>query len=205
MPIHQLKNISEHGKVGVWNISETKEKLIELLAVKGFNIDSIPTYKNESHLKQWLAVRLLCYAFLDDFEISYNENGKPYLNSGIELSVSHSGNYAAIIINNTKCGIDIEKISPKVERIKHKFLNESELKLINSSNNQLETLTIYWSAKEALYKLYGDKELIFKDQLLINSTSDKNLLEGIIKTESVYQSYNMEVDFFSDYVLVYTI
>src|SRR5690606_36591656 len=99
-----------------------------------------------------------------DFNISYDENGKPYLNNGLAFSISHSGIYAAIIINKTGCGIDIEKISPKVERIKHKFLNDTDLELIDSLDDYpLKILTMYWCAKEALYKLYGNKKLIFKD------------------------------------------
>lgn len=205
MPIYQLKNISELGKIGIWNITENTDRLLHLLSNKGFDTTTIPKKKNDLHLKQWLAVRLLCYEFLNDFEINYAKNGKPLLTNGLGFSVSHSGNYAAIIINDTPCGIDIEKVSEKVDRIKHKFLNKAELDDIHSSDHPLRMLTIYWSAKEALYKLYGKKELIFQDQLLISPLKDADLFNGTIQTKKMKHSYTLKVEFFEEYVLVYTI
>lgn len=205
MPVLQLKKISDHGKIGIWNIIEEKDELIRLLLEKGFDVLDIPESKNESHIKQWLAVRLLCYEFFNDYKIRYTDKGKPFLNNEWEISISHSGNYAAIIINQFPCGIDIEKISPKVDKIKHKFLNQTELDFIESSTDQFKLLTMFWSAKETLYKLYGEKELIFKDHLLIHLSNQKNHLKGMITTNEINQSYDMKVDFFNDYLLVYTI
>ena len=128
MPVHQYKNVTKNVKLGIWFINESSEKLIELAQEKGIKLNDLPQVKNKNRVKQWLVTRLLLNHFFSDTSIIYDEKGKPFLSNGWNISISHSGDYVAIIINETEnCGIDIEKVSNKVERIKHKFLNETDL------------------------------------------------------------------------------
>lgn len=201
MPILQKKNYSVHQQIGVWHILESIDDLINLLKIKGFDVNNLLETKNELRLKQWLAVRLLLLEFYPNETIHYNKFGKPFLVNGVEISVSHANEYAAITLNTEKkCGIDIEKISAKVEKIKHKFLNEKELALANS----LEKLTAFWCAKEALYKLYGEKELIFNEQLLLEPLNE-SLIKGTIKHGDKAEEHNLVVEKIDDFLLVYTI
>ncbi len=212
MPTYQIKNISQNVKIGIWKITETKEELILLLTKIGFDIDNILATNNKQHLKQWVATRLLLNNFFTDVKISYDDFGKPYLDNGWFISITHSNEFVAIIINkNDNCGIDIEKITPKVERIKHKFLNPLDLQNITS----LTHLTLYWSVKEALYKYYGKKEILFIEHLFIEDFDENNVsFKGKIEINnppSLPQGRNFQIELpmawekIENYVLVYTL
>ncbi|MGE0562598.1 MAG: 4'-phosphopantetheinyl transferase superfamily protein [Flavobacteriales bacterium] len=202
MPLLNKKNITNTLSVGVWKISETKEELLECYKKIGGDIISVVETKSETRIKQWLSVRLLLNEFYSNVSITYDKFGKPMLSNESELSISHAGNYAVIALNTVKkCGIDIEQISAKVERIKHKFLSSEELKKVSS----VEELTLFWCAKEALYKLYGEKELIFNEQLLVDYKIKPNTLLGRIKINEREEKHELLAEKIEDYFLVYTI
>ena len=78
--------------------------------------------------------------------------GRPYLSHG-NISLAHTKQYAAVAYHsNHACGIDIEYISERVRHIRHKFLNQKELRAFGHS---LKTLTIAWCAKEAPLQIAG--------------------------------------------------
>jgi phosphopantetheinyl transferase len=203
MPIYQLNNVSETIKIGVWKITETKKQLLEQLSTVGFNESTIPQKKTERGLKEWLSTRLLTATFFEKVQITYNPLGKPFLDNGWNLSISHSNDFVAIIVNKQNdCGIDIEKISDKVGRIKHKFLNPSDLKNITTA----EHLTLYWGAKEALYKYYGKKEVLFIEHLFIKDFSPKkNTFKGEINRQDLKVTVPMQYEIIEDYILTYTL
>lgn len=202
MPIHQHKNIAKTIKLGMWVIEEDIDELLNIAKNKNINIKDIPEVKNQSKIKQWLATRLLLNNYFTDVTIVYNEKGKPFLSNGWNISISHSGDYVVILLNEkNNCGIDIEKISNKTEKIKHKFLNESDLKKIITEQD----LTIYWSAKETLYKFYGKKEVLFIENLFIEDfSSSKNTFTGIINMPDLKTKLNLVWEKIEDYILVYT-
>ncbi len=204
MPIYELKNISETKKIGIWKITESKEELLNLASYLPYQI-SIPNTKNENRIKQWLTTRLLLVDFFDDVQILYDEFGKPYLANNWNISISHTTNFVVILLNRKEsCGVDIEKINSKVERIKHKFLSEDDLQKIKSEKG----LTIYWSAKEALYKYYGKKEVLFIENLYIkdfNFNSNSNTFKGIIKMSDLKKEIKMNWEEIEDHILVYTV
>lgn len=202
MPIYQKKNITESIKVAIWKTDETELELIDLLTKRGISTEGKPNISNPLKIKHWLATRLLVNEFFDDVTIIYNALGKPILSNNWFISISHSNEFAAIIVNKkTECGIDIEKISPKVDRIKHKFLNSSDL--INITT--LEELTLYWGAKEALYKYYGKKEVLFIEHLFINDFSINNTnFIGKINMPNFKVEVPMTWEKLEDFMLVYT-
>jgi phosphopantetheinyl transferase len=58
-------------------------------------------------------------------------------------------------------------ITPRVEKVKHKFLHPEELRFVNSQSNsqQINLLTLLWSAKEAMFKWYGLGEVDFSEMM----------------------------------------
>jgi 4'-phosphopantetheinyl transferase len=203
MPVYQIKNVSESIKVGVWKITETQENLLKTLINKGFDESTIYQTKNKQRLKQWLATRLLLTSFFENSSIIYDELGKPHLDNNWFISISHSNEFVAIILNkDNHCGIDIEKVSEKVGRIKHKFLNPTDLQNIISN----EHLTLYWGAKEALYKYYGKKEVLFIENLFLEEFSENNnSFNGKIELPDFKITLPMSWEKIEDYVLVYTV
>lgn len=203
MPIYQINNVSETVKVGVWKITETEKKLLNTLTNKGFDQSTIYETKNKQRLKQWLATRILLSHFFDNTTILYDNLGKPHLDNGWHISISHSNEFVAINLNKKcDCGIDIEKITPKVERINHKFLNPLDLQTITS----LEHLTLYWGAKESLYKYYGKKEVLFIENLFIHNFSEnENTFNGEIKMPDFQKKIPMAWENIEGFMLVYTV
>jgi len=203
MPIYQTNNISDNLKIAIWKITETEDELTNELVLVGFELNSIYKTKNKQRLKQWLATRLLLNDFFKDVKVIYDSLGKPSLDNGWNISISHSNDFVAINLNkDDDCGIDIEKITPKIERIKHKFLNNIDLENVIS----LEHLIIYWGAKEALYKYYGKKEVLFIENLFINNfNKSNNKFNGKIKMADFQKEIPMMWEKVEDFVMVYTL
>jgi 4'-phosphopantetheinyl transferase len=98
--------------------------------------------------------------------ISYLENGKPYIENGPSISISHGSEVAGFIRSDKTIGLDIQLITPQLGRIRNKYCHPDELKVASESNNVLEYLTLLWSAKEAVFKMYGEG-LVFAEQIRI--------------------------------------
>ena len=173
MPL--IKKIKTKGLalIGIWDIQESFSELLELAAKEKLQFE-LPNFKDENRKREWLTVRILASVLSKQkgIHILYDEHGKPYFeNQKYHLSFTHSGQYAAVIIHrNCRVGIDMEPISPKAQNVKHKFLNHYELNFINVLNNHNDFIyTLFWSAKECLYKLNGEQGLSFKNKIHIYS------------------------------------
>lgn len=169
MPIVFTKQIDEDTVLGVWKIEETESTLISGLQLKAHELALIQSLSNSKRILHWLSTRLLLRTLLktDDYiDCQMDEHGKPYLtNIDAHISLSHSYDYAAVIVSKTKkVGVDIELIKHKIKSIKHKFLSDVELaqKQIGDNTNGLY---VAWCAKEAIYKWNGKKGLEFKKHI----------------------------------------
>jgi 4'-phosphopantetheinyl transferase len=133
-------------------------------------------YQNIAHeVKQleWLASRFLAKKLAEDLDINFkgllkDSFNKPYLqDSHHHLSISHSRHFVAAAIHlHRPVGVDIETVSPRLHIIEHKFLTEKERSFAAGS---VHNLTLLWSAKEAMYKLWGKRGLHFQQQLLVEA------------------------------------
>ncbi len=126
-------------------------------------------------------------------KIFHNEDGKPMLNNGLNISISHTRGYIAIILSETKnVGIDIEYVSDRVEKISSRFMREDE------SADDIISLLVHWCAKETLYKLFSSEHLDFMNiKVNIGETvSATNLLDNI--------TVPLFVESTSNYVLTYS-
>lgn len=157
---------------------------------------------------EFLASRQLISEMCERMNIPYqgihkDDFGKPHLiNSKFHLSISHSYPMVACAIHpGAPCGIDIESARPQLLKIKHKFLNKEEL---TYCGEDLNNLCLHWSAKEALYKLYGRKRLIFSEQLAVRSIIDNEIKAQIILGEQV-ENYILNYEYFLEYFIVYSV
>ncbi len=171
MPIVFNKKIDDQSVLAVWKIEETEEELIVNLQLKEHELAVIESLGNGKRMLHWLSTRVLLRTMLntsDYIDCQMDEHGKPYLvNSSKHISLSHSYDYAAVIISDgKKVGVDIELIKHKIKTIKHKFLSDVELaqKQIGDNTNGLY---VCWCAKEAIYKWHGKKGLEFKRDIHI--------------------------------------
>ena len=195
--------------MAVWDISETETELSEMISLSVDDKKFLRETKHESRRLQWIASRVLLKEICgkNDLRISYDVFGKPFLeNSEIKISISHSHNKIAFIINKEETGIDIELIKEKIERIQNKFMSAAELKNIKAENKK-EMLSIYWCVKESLYKLYGEKELHFKENILIDdfNYNKEGVISGKIVTEKFNRNFRLSYLKLDDYMLAHVL
>lgn len=188
----------------LWTIEESKDELLEILNFNPDIIEQISAFNSEKRTLEYLAVRCALKEVLPNAIISYDNNGKPYLNNcNYNISISHTGHFAAIIISQShSTGIDIERITERVERVKHKFLSENELSNIDSKSERTH-LALLWAAKEATYKILNIPQLSFYD---IETDKFQPYLNGDfnakIKNNDIL---NLQYKVYRDFVLVWTI
>ncbi|WP_379087640.1 4'-phosphopantetheinyl transferase family protein [Pedobacter sp. UC225_65] len=212
MPIVFNKRIDDETILAVWKIEETEEQLLSSLQLKQHELDVIASLSNGKRALHWLSTRVLLRTMLntaDYIDCRMDEHGKPYLvNSTTHISLSHSYDYAAVIVSkNKKVGVDIELIKHKIKSIKHKFLSDVELaqKQIGDNTNGLY---VSWCAKEAVYKWHGKKGLEFKQHIHIKPFKLKGEGSLQVLVELPEGLRELEVNYFKtkdDYMLGYVV
>jgi 4'-phosphopantetheinyl transferase EntD len=154
--------------IGIIPIQYDAETLLLQLAHKEWYLPFIENM-TEKRKCEWLSVRVLLKKLLGtEKEIRYNPLGKPYLSDhSSHIGISHTKGYAALIVDKKKeVAIDIETISPRIDRIRSRFLNGEEEIAISKVNERIHLL-LHWTAKETIFKLLNTKKVDFKSHLHI--------------------------------------
>jgi phosphopantetheinyl transferase len=172
------KDIFQMGRsiIGVAAIRDDSESLLALLENKNLYLPAIEKM-TEFRKQEWLSVRVLLKEMLgEEIEILYLSSGKPYLaDHSLHIGISHTKcrgddkplGYVALILNkDEEVAIDIEQISPRVEKIQSRFTSEAEEKSLSKAN-KLKHLLLHWSAKESIFKILNISNVSFKNQLHI--------------------------------------
>jgi phosphopantetheinyl transferase len=177
MPLFYQQNINDETRLAIWKIEEPES----------FFESKVPIKKDVSHPHkrlQHLAGRYLLPYLFRDFpleEIIIADTRKPFLKDDkYHFSISHSSEFAAAIVSrNQRVGVDVEVILPKIERIRHKFMSDEEYEMaqkgwgLDSSKTEdrdkiFALQTLIWSAKEAIFKWYGDGLVDFKEHMVLS-------------------------------------
>ena len=212
MPLLRIESLGHSTQLGIWKIEEAKEILKVQVELDPAEEDQYTSFKSEVRKKQWLSCRILLKEMLaaDHVLLNYSAYGKPSLrNRGEFLSISHSGDYAAVITSRTcPVGIDIECLKERIHRIKEKFLMLEEDRNLGETN-RLEKLHIVWGAKEALYKIHGRPELDFQRDIFIGPfdylCSRKGQCSAQMNTTEGLENYDIFYEWISGYMLVYAL
>ncbi|MDR3262354.1 MAG: 4'-phosphopantetheinyl transferase superfamily protein [Tannerella sp.] len=140
---------------GVWKIEESWERLLHLSEWPEKYLPFLNNCKSDSRKAEWLAVRILLKELTGaETTVAYHADGFPYLpDAPYHISISHTKGYAAVLLNPDKpVGIDIEYRSERIQKIKSRFLNETEWMLLGENPGTTDLL-ICWSAKETAFKM----------------------------------------------------
>ncbi len=152
----------------VWEINETIDELYLKIILSEKELSYYQILKTENRRKQWLAYRIALLGLNDfcHYSIDYNEIGKPFfIDRSTHMSVSHSGRYAqAIVSEKNRVGVDVEVVSETAFKVRHKFMSESELILIDKIDPNHYALFV-WCGKEAIYKAMGKLGVIFAEDI----------------------------------------
>ncbi len=168
--------------------------------------DHFSHFQLEKRKKEWLAGRICakiavheyCSSHCRDriwpacteFSIANSATGRPQLSwntgeaseHGPDISISHSGSLALAIAARTCCGVDIQKTSEALFRVRERFCTGREERLLSAvvhKDRPLLPLTLLWAAKEAAKKALSITEMPgFLDLVLtrIETIGDKEWL-----------------------------
>ena len=199
MPFLKEFIINDKTKIKLWKV------IIGELNTEELNNDEknlLKLKKNNILREQFLATRKVLALENSDYKITYNNNGKPSLNSKYNISISHSHQIAAVAISdNSKIGLDVQLNENKIFNIQDKFLNPTE-KLNIGENPSLKILTMIWTSKESIYKAVGLKGISFSDNIKIEKVVEEDKI-GIGYYINGTEKVKFDLKFF--YIDEYTI
>ena len=195
MALYKTLTVSPTTKVLIWKIEESTEELKNGISLTEKNTARLDGMKSDIHQKGFLSIRhLLKEVGLTDADLDYDAYGKPHLDAGRYISISHSFTFTAIIFSdNLPVGIDVEKQREKILKIAHKFTPFEEYKTIANVDALISKLTIVWGAKESLYKIYGKKKLLFLHHIFVDDFKfEDKKTKGEIRFNGEEASYKIE-------------
>jgi 4'-phosphopantetheinyl transferase len=164
--------------VALWKITEDEPTLALSLTLSADEQADLNRIHYPAHRVEWLASRVALQSLAAQLGYGYqglykDEFGKPHLIGRAgdpSVSLSHTEGWAAAAWHPTRpVGLDIEPLRDKFSRVVPRVLSASE---IAHAGGHTGRLAVYWCAKEALYKLYGKRNLTFRQHLLIDPFAD---------------------------------
>ena len=169
MPFYKKIEIDSKSTILIWKISESFTDLFRAVSLKDISLARLEGMKSESHQRGFLAVRMLLQqAGYTDFDLYYDEFGKPHLKDGTFISISHSFDFSAIVFSDKNIGIDLELRRDLVVKIARKFAEEE---FVYQAENNIEDfkskLTVIWGVKEAVFKVQNEIGISFKDHVFV--------------------------------------
>lgn len=210
MSLVKIEDIDARSAWGLWKIEESFSDLIQMAKTEAgnkFQHIGKSNKKNQESVTGWVLIKYLSQHYGIEYHgIRKDEHNKPYLvKDHAHISITHSFPYVAAQLHLDKpVGIDMENFTDKILKIEHKYLNEQE---IFDANHEITKLMVYWSAKEALYKIHGRRKITFNEQLEINPFELQH--SGILEGKIIYDHTIVIIELFfkvaDDYVMVYTL
>ncbi|MBL6962492.1 MAG: 4'-phosphopantetheinyl transferase superfamily protein [Bacteroidetes bacterium] len=206
-----LRQDRDKTKIGVWKMVETIDQLKKDLVLNAPEIRFFSSLNKGKRNMHWLAGRVLLRHLLgtDHFiKVEGDVHGKPQLvNFDLELSISHSADYAAVIIGKKKVGIDIEEIKPVIKKICTKFMTIDEINSVPAGKSEIEQFYVYWCTKESIFKLNGKKYLLFKDHIFIDpfEYQKEGFIKAHIRQNGYERSFDVSYEEYDGYMLTYVI
>lgn len=207
MPVYRfIKN--NNSLVGLWQITESEDQLLASIKLSENDVEILSQMASTKRRTQWLAVRNLLQNLLHkNIQIDYDEFGRPkMIQNHTFISISHSGSFAAVQLSEKQhCGIDIQEISEKMERLYPKFINTNEETFIKGPLFK-EYINLFWTLKESVFKFYGS-QVEFKSEMQVkpfeigNSGTCEILVERTGKQDLHVLEYHKINNYYLSYLL----
>ncbi len=206
MPVYKTITIDETSKLQIWKVDETLEELSQGVELSAYCQERFDSMKSIIHKRAFMSIRQLLKSFgYTDFDLNYDDKGKPHLKDGKHISISHSYQFTCVIVSDRKVGVDIEKQREKIKHIAPKFTPIEEYRSLGQQD-LIKKLTIVWGAKEALYKLFGKQGLLFLHDIYV---VDFDFKASTTNAEVTYQGlkkrYHLKFFEIEDFICVYAI
>ena len=127
----------------------------------------IQACKNERvKIEKYCVWQLLAYALHRSYGVNMqklpfakDENGK-WTTPDYFFSLSHCEEVVAVAISRKPVGLDVEKVSDRMEKIKDKILTQREFSRYKEREDKSLYLAEKWTQKESIFKMQGGKAFI---------------------------------------------
>ena len=87
MPLYKSIEVNSQTNVKIWHIKESLDQLKSKSELKDENLNRLSSMKSDIRKKEFLSVRLLLKSFgFSDYDLTYNDSGKPILKNGCFIS-----------------------------------------------------------------------------------------------------------------------
>lgn len=203
MPLFKIIPINETTSIFLWKITEDYNELFRNVSLKDTSLSRLENMKSESHKKGFLSVRkLLQYSGYNDFDLFYDESGKPHLQDGKHISISHSFDFAALALSNENIGIDIEQVKEKVLRIAPRFMETWHLENL-TQQDQMKKATVIWGTKEAIFKVKNEVGISFPDHIFEKAFSlSEKKCQAELRFNAREEHFNIYFEEVENYMIV---
>ena len=196
MPLHKIIHINENTTAYFWHITEDVTSLFRAVSLRDTSLFRLEGMKSEEHQRGFLAVRMLLqHLGYTDYDLTYDEAGKPHLSDGKHISISHSHEFSCICISDELMGIDLEKLKEKTLKIAPRFMEVKHLENL-STLEQIEKSTVIWGVKESIFKIKNEKGISFPEHIF---EAEFDLKEGKCEAELHFnnQIENFQIQFYN--------
>jgi phosphopantetheinyl transferase len=206
MPLYQTITHNSATKIYIWKIEESFETLTNEVVLNHNSQVRLNGMKSELHQRGFLSVRkILQHAGYSDLDLYYDAFGKPHLNDGMHISITHSHEFSAIILSDQNTGIDIERRRDKIINIADKFVDlESRFLDKQAHSDYISRLTVIWGVKESVFKICNEPGISFKNHIQVDSFQ-MNDSSGfaVLKMEQVQRFFEIYFEEIENFNLVY--
>jgi phosphopantetheinyl transferase (holo-ACP synthase) len=206
MPLYHQIDAGNNIRVAVWHITETFEELCGMVDVSAEEMEKVNSFRLESRKKEWMAVRVLVKELLGEYHrILYTQTGAPFFEDiDFRIGITHSNGYAGVSIGNTGVALDMEKATPRIERVYQRFVNDAEMSFIEQ-DKRVEYFNLIWTAKETLFKLYDRSDVVFKENLNIEPFryAGEGEITAKVNFDDLKETVFMKYKVFPDFTLTW--
>lgn len=203
MPFYKSIVLQPNCTAYFWKIEEDFNWLFRTVSLKDVSLARLEQMKSESHQKGFLAVRMLLqHLGYTDFDLYYDEFGKPHLNDNKHISISHSHQFSCVAISDQNIGIDLEILKEKTLKIASRYMDVKHLENLDSTT-QLQKATIVWGIKECIFKIKNQIGISFLDHIFEEpfAIEDKKVTVALHFNNQV-ENFTITFDFIEEYVFV---
>ncbi|MCF8256460.1 MAG: 4'-phosphopantetheinyl transferase superfamily protein [Flavobacteriales bacterium] len=167
------------GRVGLWRIDGTEEARYDL------QFPSVGT-KGTVHPRTSLqrkASRLLLAQMLGFRpELEKDADGRPMLtNSPLNVSVSHTDGFAAVMLGPGPVSVDVQAITPRILKLRERYLKPEEQRMAPD----MDTATLLWAAKETVYKFCATERHDFRAPITVHHISEDTMAATLLVGEEL--------------------
>ena len=203
MPLLKTIALNDYTQLFVWKITETFDELFRSVALKDVSLARVESMKSESHQRGFLAVRrLLMEAGYSDFDLYYDEFGKPHLGNGKHISISHSHDFSVIVLSDVNVGADLEILKEKTLKLAPRYMDVSHLNNLSKSDELIKA-TVVWGIKESVFKIKNEIGISFKDNIFEDDFNLEDKKCGVsLQFNDKTERFNIVFEFIENYVFV---